>query len=166
MLKLTLQYFGHLMWRTDSLENTLMLGKIKGRRRRDDREGGGWMASWIRWTWVWINSGSWWWTGKPGMLESIGSQRVGYDWVTELNWFQGRSCRCLAVWEVRVGMPFLWDFSPRFSLALVCPPSLFVYNGKFSVPTYKIYPFRLPSPKPKNLGFSRRDKANATHLSP
>ena len=46
---------------------------------------GGWMASPIHWTWIWVNSGSWWWTGRPGMLQSMGSQRVGHDWVTELN---------------------------------------------------------------------------------
>jgi len=46
----------------------------------------GWMASPTRWTWVWVDSGSWWWTGRPGMLRFTGSQRVGHDWVTELNW--------------------------------------------------------------------------------
>ena len=46
----------------------------------------GWMASLTRWTWVWVNSGSWWWTGRPGMLQFTGSQRVGHDWVTKLNW--------------------------------------------------------------------------------
>ena len=50
----------------------------------DDRDG--WMASPTQWTWVWVNSGSWWWTGNPGMLQSMGSQSVGHDWVTELNW--------------------------------------------------------------------------------
>ena len=45
-----------------------------------------WMASPTRWTWVWVSSGSWWWTGKPGMLQSSGSQRVRHNWVTELNW--------------------------------------------------------------------------------
>ena len=45
-----------------------------------------WMASLTRWTCVWVNSGSWWWTGRPGVLRSMGSQRVGHDWVTELNW--------------------------------------------------------------------------------
>ena len=44
------------------------------------------MASLTQWTWVWVNSGSWWWTGRPGMLWFMGSQRVGHDWVTELNW--------------------------------------------------------------------------------
>ena len=79
MLKLKLQYFGHLMWRADSFEKTLMLGKIEGRRRRE----------WQRMRWldgitdsmdiVWVNSGSWWWTGRPCMLQSMGSQRVGHD---------------------------------------------------------------------------------------
>ena len=52
----------------------------------DDRGGDGWMASPTRWTWVWVNSGSWWWTGRPGVLWFKGSQRVGHDWATELNW--------------------------------------------------------------------------------
>ena len=51
----------------------------------------GWMASLTRWTWVWVNSGSWWWTGRPGMLQFMGLQRVGHDWVTELNWTDGVS---------------------------------------------------------------------------
>ena len=46
----------------------------------------GWMASPTQWTWVWVNSRTWWWTGRPGVLQSMGSQRVGHDWVTELNW--------------------------------------------------------------------------------
>ena len=86
MLKLKLQFFGHLMRRTDSFEKTLMLGKIEGRRRRYDRGWNGWTVSPTQWTWVWVNSGSWWWTGRPGMLWFMGSQRVGHDWVTELNW--------------------------------------------------------------------------------
>jgi len=56
MLKLKLQYFGHLMWRSASFEKTLMLGKIEGRRKRDDRGSDGWMASLTQWTWVWANS--------------------------------------------------------------------------------------------------------------
>ena len=85
MLKLKLQYFGHLMGRTDSLEKTLMLGKIEGRRKRDDRGWDGWMPSQTQWTWVWASSGSWWWVGKPGVLQPMGSQTVGHDWTTELN---------------------------------------------------------------------------------
>ena len=52
----------------------------------DDRGWDGWMASQTWWTWVWVNSRSWWWTGRPGVLRFMGSQRVGHDWVTELNW--------------------------------------------------------------------------------
>ena len=74
MLKLKLQYFGHLMQRTDSLEKTLMLGKIEGRRRRGRQRMRCWMASLTRQTWVWASSGSWWWTGKSGVLQSMGSQ--------------------------------------------------------------------------------------------
>ena len=60
--------------------------RFKAGGEGDDRGWGGWMASPNLWTWVWVNSGSWWWTGKPGVLQSVGSQRVGHDWVTELNW--------------------------------------------------------------------------------
>ena len=89
MLKLKLQYFGHLMWRADSFEKTLMLGKIEGGRKRGNRAWDGWMSSLTQWTWVWVNSGSWWWTGRPGMLQSMVSQRVRYDWGTVLNWTDG-----------------------------------------------------------------------------
>ena len=86
MLKLKLQYFGHLMGRTDSLEKTLMLGKIKGRRRRGRQR-----MKWLdgiysmptQWTWVWASVGNWWRTGKPGVLQSVGTQRVRHDWATE-----------------------------------------------------------------------------------
>ena len=85
MLKLKLQYFGHLMQRTHSLEKILILGKTEGRRRRGGQSG--WIASPTQWTWVWASSGSWWWTGKSGMLQSVGLQRVGHDWV---NWTERR----------------------------------------------------------------------------
>ena len=86
--KLKLEYFGHLMWSTNWLEKALMLGKIEGRRRRGWQrmrwlEMGPRKSPLIQWTWVWASSGSWWWTGKPGVLQSKGSQRVGHDWVTE-----------------------------------------------------------------------------------
>ena len=69
MLKLKLQYFGHLMRRTDSVETTLMLGKIEGRRRRGQQRMRCRMTSLTQWTWIWANSRSWWCTGKPGMLQ-------------------------------------------------------------------------------------------------
>ena len=65
---------------------SLMLRKIEGGRRRKDRGWDGWMASLTWWTWVWVGSGSWWWTGKPGVLQSMGSQRAGDYWAIELNW--------------------------------------------------------------------------------
>ena len=92
MLKLKLQYFGHLMQRVDSLEKTLMLGGIGGRRWRG-RQRMRWLDgitdssitdTW--WTWVWVNSGSWWWTERLGVLRFMGSQRVGHNWAIELNW--------------------------------------------------------------------------------
>ena len=87
MIKLKFWYFSHLMTRADSLEKTLMLGKIEGRRRR------GWQM--MRrldgitdsMDMIWASSGSWWWAGKPGVLQSMGSQRVGHDWATELTVF-------------------------------------------------------------------------------
>ena len=59
--------------------------RLKAGGEGDNRGSDGWMASLTWWTWVWASSGSWWWTGKPGMLQSKGSQRVKHDWVTELN---------------------------------------------------------------------------------
>ena len=93
MLKLKLQYFGHLMWRTD-VKNWKRLWcweRLKGGREGDDREWDGWMASPTQWTWVWVTSGSWWWTGRPGMLQSMGSQRIWHEWATELNWLMPKS---------------------------------------------------------------------------
>ena len=83
MLKLKLQYFGRLMWRADLLEKALILGKIEGRRRR------GWQ--WMRWLdgitdaveMTWANFGRWWRTGRPGVLQSMGSQRLRHNWENE-----------------------------------------------------------------------------------
>ena len=83
-LKLKLQYFGHLMQRTDSLEKTLRRERLKVGREGDDRGWDGWMASPTQWTWIWVGSRSWCWTGKPGMLQSMVLQRVVHNWVTEL----------------------------------------------------------------------------------
>ena len=85
MFKLKLQYFGHLMWRADPFEKTLMLGKMEGRQRRG--------LQWMRWLdgitasmdISFVSSRSWWWTARPGVLKSMESQRVGHNWVTNLN---------------------------------------------------------------------------------
>ena len=129
MLKLKLQYFGHLMWRADSFEKTLMLGKIEGRRRRGDRGWDGWMASPTRWTWIWVNSRSWWWTGRPDVLQFMGSQRVGHDWATKLSWSSLNSplvtpkvlyAFCLSFQNISSNISYLkWhlkQFLPKISL--------------------------------------------------
>ena len=84
MLKLILQYSGHLMWRTDWLEKTLMLGEIEAGGEGDDRGWDGWMALPTQRTWVWVNSGSWWWTERPGMLRPWGCKEL--DMTERLNW--------------------------------------------------------------------------------
>ena len=86
MLKLKLQYFGHLMriifhWKRPWCSERLTAGG-----EGDDRGWDGWMASLTRRPWVWASSGSWWWTGRPGVLRFTGLQRVRHDWATELNW--------------------------------------------------------------------------------
>ena len=84
-LKLKLQYFGHLMRRTESFEKTWCWERLKVKGVGDDRGWDGWMASPTQWIWVWVNSGSWQWTGRPGVLQSMGLQRVRHNWTTEQN---------------------------------------------------------------------------------
>ena len=82
MLTLKLQNFGHLsLWK-----RVWCWERLKAGAEGDYRGWDGWMASLTQWTWAWASSGSWWWTGKPGILQSMGWQRVGHDWGTELNW--------------------------------------------------------------------------------
>ena len=61
--------------------------RLKARGEGNNRGRDGWLASLSQQTWVWASSGSWWWTGKTGMLQSMGSPRVGHDWETKLNWY-------------------------------------------------------------------------------
>ena len=68
------------------LKRLWCLERLKAGGEGDNRGWNGWMASPTQWTWVWVNYGSWWWIGRPGMLQSMGSQRIGRDWATELNW--------------------------------------------------------------------------------
>ena len=86
MLKLKLQYFGHWCEELTYLKRSWCWERLKVRGQGDNRGWDGWMASPTQWTWVWVNSGSWWCTGKPGVLQSMGSPRVGHDRVTKLNW--------------------------------------------------------------------------------
>ena len=85
MLKLKLQYFGYLMRRVTHWKRLWCWEGLGAGGEGDDRGWDGWMASPTQWTWVWVNSRSWWWTGRPGMLWLMGSQRVRHYWVTELN---------------------------------------------------------------------------------
>ena len=94
MLKLKLQYFGHLMRRTDSLERPWCWERLKVGGERDYRGWGGWMASPTEWTWDRVNPRSWWWTGRLGMLQSMVLQRVRHDWGTELNWIEAMRTWC------------------------------------------------------------------------
>ena len=93
MLKLKLQYFGHLIWRANSLEKKPWCwGRLRARGEGGDRGWDGWTAS-LRhqWTWVWPNSWRQWRTGKPGVLLFMGSQRVRHDWSTDLIWCTGET---------------------------------------------------------------------------
>ena len=73
------------------------------------------MASPTRWTWIWVNTGSWWWTGRPGMLQFIGSQRVGHDWATELNWTELKHS-------------YFYIYVNSFNYSLLCNPVLCVQS--------------------------------------
>ena len=86
-LMLKLQYFVHLWCKKPThWKRPWCWERLKTGGEGEDREWDGWMASPTWWTWVWVNSRSWWWTGRPGVLQFMGSQRVGHDWATELNW--------------------------------------------------------------------------------
>ena len=86
LLKLKLQYSGHLCEELTHWKRLWCWERLGAGGEGDGRGWDGWMASLTWGTWVWVNSGSWWWTGRPGMLWFMGSQRVGHDWATELNW--------------------------------------------------------------------------------
>ena len=73
--------------------------RLKAGGEGDDRGWDGWMASLTQWAWVWVGSGSWWWTGRPGVLQSMGSQRVGHNWATELNWLSSVSPQRRPRWD-------------------------------------------------------------------
>ena len=87
MMKLKLQYYGHLMWKADSThwKRSWCWERLKAGCEEGNRGWDGWMASPTQWTCVWVNSEIWWWRGRPGMLQSMGLQRVWHEWVTELN---------------------------------------------------------------------------------
>ena len=112
--------------------------RLKVGREGNNRGWDGWMASLTQWSWVWVNSGSWWWTERPGMLQSMGLQRIGHDWVTGLNWTEldrsppGSSVHGILQARVLewVAMPFSRASSwPRYQTAFSC-----VFAGRFFTP--------------------------------
>ena len=112
MLKLKLQYLATSCKELTHWKRPWCWERLKTEEERDNRGWDGWMASPTRWTWVWGNSGSWWWTGRPGVLQSMGSQGVGHNWATELNW------TILAVFIMKppsLDFRFFWTLDPRFS---------------------------------------------------
>ena len=115
MLKLKLQYSGHLMQRAKSLEKTLMLERLKAGREGEDRGQDGWVASLTQWTWVWANSGRWWRTGKPGVLQSMGSQRVRCDRATEQQQWTRKKTVTWPCWHHDFGLPTSKSVKNKFS---------------------------------------------------
>ena len=105
MLKLKLQYFGHLIRRADLFEKTWCWKRLKVGGQEDDRGWDGWMAPLTQWTWVWVNSRSSWWTGRPGVLQPMGLQRVRHNWATELNWTELRLPRNRFIYLVMYPVP-------------------------------------------------------------
>jgi len=124
MWKLKLHYFGHLMWRANSVEKTLMLGRIEGRGKGHDRGWDGWVASLIQQSWVWASSRRWWRTGRPGMLQSMVSQRS--DWTTEQqllgpNYLLNGTGTPWALWTVKVWETQSYEFALEISvLGIIC----------------------------------------------
>jgi len=115
--------------------------RLKAGGEGDDRGWDGWMASLTRWTWVWVSSWSWWWTGKPGVLQSMGSQRIRHDWVTELNWCIS-ICRCLS----------LTTLEAKWSCQMLC---VCVYV--FSLVWLFVIPWTAACQAPLSKGFSRQE---------
>ena len=89
-------------WLKRRIRRTWCWERLKAGGEGDNRGWDGWTASPTQWTWVWVNSRSWWWTGRPSVPQSMGSQRVGHDWATELNWKEhqwvSRTC-LLRIWK-------------------------------------------------------------------
>ena len=107
--------------------------RLKAGEEGDNRGWDGWMASPTRWTWVWVNSGSWWWTGRPGVLQSLGSQRVRHDWATK-----NKILHCGTI------------------LTPIAPP-LHILHSRYmvslSVQLHRVLPTLFPYLKPSNASF-------------
>ena len=108
-----------LMWKRHWCWDRLKVF-LKERGEGDYRGWDGWMASPTQWTWVWSSSGSWWWTGKPGVLQSMGSQRVGHNWVTKLN-----CCFIIQKWYYQLG---IWRRIPLSLISVM--PNAYLSSGQ------------------------------------
>ena len=117
LLKLKLQYLAAWCEELTHWKRPWSWAKLKAGRDGDNGGWDGWMASPTQWTWVWVNSGRWWWTGRPGVLQSMGSQRVGHNWATELNW------KIFVV--VLLAFCWLYTFRDKFV------PRCFIFLGNF-----------------------------------
>ena len=118
----------------------------------------GWMASLTPWTWVWASSGCWWWTGRPGVLQSMGSQRVRHDWATELNWVSGDQRRDSAI-HIHCPLkppPMHVDIKYWAKFHVLCNRFLLVIHFKYSS-VYMTFPksLTLPSPLATISSFSK-----------
>ena len=128
MLKVKLQYFGHLMQRTDYLKRPWCWVRLMVGGEGDNRGWDGWMAPPTQCTWVWVNSESWWWTGRPGMLQSMGLQIVGHNWTTELNWSESIKellCFHFSLWKSLPEFTSVGD--PNHSQLAVCSDKFLKY---------------------------------------
>ena len=102
MLNVKSQYFGHLT----HFKRSWCWERLKAGGEGDDSRWDGWMASPTQWTWVWVNSRSWCWTGRPCLLQSVGSERDRHDWATELNWICVKACEDFKViWTSELPLP-------------------------------------------------------------
>ena len=121
-LKQKLKYFGHLMQRLTHRKRPWCWEKLKAGGEEDDRGWNGCMGSLNRWTWVWVNSGIWWWTGRTGVLRFMGSQRVRHDWATELNRKPGFE----GIWSCQDIIPITWVSLGKFpKLKCLLPHSVY-----------------------------------------
>ena len=129
MLKLKLQFFGHLMQKTDSLKRPWCWERLKVGGEGDARGWDGWMASLTRWIWVWASSGSWWWTGRPGVLRSMGSQ----------------------------GLPQIFSKFRNFCFLYICKYYLVVVLSRFSHVWLFVNPWTVNRQAPLSMGFCRQE---------
>ena len=145
---------------------------LGARAEGDDPGWDGWTASLTRWMWVWVNSGRWWWTGRPGVLRFMGSQRVGHDWATELNWTEpalgkpsfldnltaynkGFSIKIYQSAQGSERNPSFWSTTLSFSLFLACHKHLNAFAPFFDDANWFVQASGLKLMKEKHRGMKR-----------